>query len=400
MPVEAPPLPVGRVLPVTAATQAFSTLGAMALAAMAPDVASALGVSHALIGYQVALVFLGGMAASTVAGGVVRRFGAVRTSQISLWTTGAGCTLSAAGSVATLVAGALLMGLGYGLTNPAASQLLSRLPSKKGMNLIFSIKQTGVPIGGFLSGLIVPPIALLWGWQAALLACALMLVALGTLIGTARNAWDTDRHEGAPILSAAKASLALIWTHEPLRWLAIGSLVYSGAQLCLSGFLVTYLVTEVGLGLVAAGTILSITHAAGAVGRLFWGWLADRLGSGGRALIINGALTMAGAVATSMISAAWPFWAITLVVAAFGFCAMGWNGVYIALIARQAPAGSVGLATGGSLAMTYAGVVVIPPAFTVLHDQLDFRYGAAFMALALVTGLGIACIVRATRWRR
>ena len=400
MPLEAPPLPVGRVLAVTAATQAFATLGALSLAAMAPDVASALGISHALIGYQVALVFLGAMTASTVAGGFVRRFGAVRTSQFSLWTTGAGCALSAAGPVATLVAGALLMGIGYGLTNPAASQLLSRLPSKKGMNLIFSIKQTGVPIGGFLSGLIVPPLALLWGWQAALIVCALMLVTLGILIGAARSGWDTDRQAGAPIPSAAKASLALVWTHAPLRWLAIGSLVYSGAQLCLSGFLVTYLVTEVGLGLVAAGTILSATHAAGAVGRLAWGWLADHLGSGGRALVINGALTMAGAVATSMISAAWPFWAIALVVAAFGFCAMGWNGVYIALIARQAPAGSVGLATGGSLAMTYAGVVVIPPAFTVLHDQLDFRYATAFMALALVTGVGIACIVRATRWRR
>ncbi|HEX5633337.1 MAG TPA: hypothetical protein VFX50_08920, partial [Gemmatimonadales bacterium] len=65
---------------------------------------------------------------------------------------------------------------------------------------------------------------------------------------------------------------------------------------------------------------------------------------------------------------AWPLWAVGLAAAAFGFCAMGWNGVYIAVIARQAPPGHIGIATGGSLMVTYAGSVVIPPAFAALHN--------------------------------
>ena len=398
MPAAAPPeLPVAPVLAVTTATQSFSTLGALALAAVAPAAARDLGISSALIGYQVGLVFLGAALSATIAGGLVRRFGPVRTSQMSLAFIAAGAALSAAGSVSSLVGGALAMGLGYGMTNPAASQLLSRVPSRRRMNLLFSIKQTGVPIGGVLSGVLVPPITLAFGWQAGLATCALLAAGLAAAIGIVRRDWDTERVPGAAVFASALESLALVWRHAPLRWLSGASFLYSGVQLSLTGFLVTYLVSDLGLALVAAGTILSITHAAGAVGRLAWGWFADRVGSGGVALIVNGIFSAAGAMLVAAIAPGWPIAAVAIACAVFGFGAMGWNGVYIAVIARQCPPGSIGLATGGSLTFTYAGVVATPPAFAALHDRLGFSYGTAFALLALVTAVGIGCVWLARR---
>jgi len=79
----------------------------------------------------------------------------------------------------------------------------------------------------------------------------------------------------------------------------------------------------------------------------------------------------------------------------FGFSALGWNGVYIAAIARRAPPGTIGLATGGSLFVTYAGVIVTPPVFAALHDRLELTYGMAFGLLSLVISLGIACVAMA-----
>jgi MFS family permease len=396
-PVPPAPLPVGPVLAVTTATQALSTLGALALAAVAPSAARDLGVSPALIGYQVGLVFFGAMLSASIAGGLVMRHGPVRTSQLSLALIASGCLVSTAGTLSALVAGAFAMGLGYGIPNPAASQLLARVPSQRRMNLLFSIKQTGVPIGGVLSGVLVPPLTLALGWQAALAICALLLAALAVTIGTVRREWDTERREGVPVFASALQSVALVWRHKPLRWLAGASFLYSGVQLCLTGFLVTYLVGDIGLTLVVAGTVLSTTHAAGAAGRLAWGWLADRLGSGGLALILNGACAAAGALLTAAIAPHWPLAAVIAASAAFGFCAMGWNGVYIAVIARQSPPGSIGLATGGSLSVTYAGVIVTPPAFAALHDHFALSYGSAFALLSLVTALGIACVVLARR---
>ena len=390
-------LPVGPVLALTTATQSFSTLGILALAAVAPAVGKGLGVSPALIGYQVGLVFFGAMLSAAAAGGIVMRYGPVRSSQLSLWLIAAGCAVSAAGSVYALVPGAIAMGLGYGIPNPAASHLLARVPSHRGMNLLYSIKQTGVPVGGVLSGLLAPPLTLAFGWQAALAACAVLLAALGVAIGVVRRDWDTERRPDAPVLSAILHSAALVWRHEPLRWIAAASLLYSGVQLSLTGFLATYLVSDIRLSLVLAGTVLSITHASGAVGRLAWGLLADRLRSGGLALMINGSLAAIGALLTAAMAPRWPLAAVIAACAAFGFCAVGWNGVYMALISRLSPKESVGYATGGSLVLTYAGVIVVPPAFAALHDRAGLSYGEGFALLSLVTLLGVGCVALARR---
>jgi len=393
-------LPVGTVLALTTATQSFSTLGILALAAVAPAVAKGLGVSPALIGYQVAIVFFGAMLSASAAGGIVVRYGAVRASQLSLWLIAAGCAVSASGSLYALVPGAIAMGLGYGIPNPAASQLLARVPSHRRINLLYSIKQTGVPIGGILSGVLAPPVTLLAGWQAALGICALLLAALGVAIGVVRREWDTDTRADAPVLSSAVRSFALVWRHEPLRWIAAASFLYSGVQLCLTGFLATYLVSDIRLSLVLAGSVLSATHLSGAVGRLAWGWLADHFRSGSLALVANGLLAAVGAILTAAITPRWPIAGVVAACAVFGFCAVGWNGVYMALISHHSPPGRVGFATGGSLVMTYAGVIVVPPAFAALHDRLQLGYGIGFALLSIVTLLGVACVWIAARASR
>ena len=346
-------------LAVTTATQALTTLGALALAAVAPKAAQDLGVSAALIGYQVGAIFFSAMLSALVGGALVRRLGAMRTSQLALALAAAGCALSALGTLATLAAGALVMGLGYGMTNPAASHLLSR--------------------------------ALGLGWRAALAACALALGVFAIASEGARRRWDDDREPGAPLLAGPAASLALVWANPVLRWLAGASFLYSAVQLCLTGFLVTYLVAEVGLELVLAGSILALTHAAGAFGRLAWGWLADRLRSGTRALIALGAMSVLGALVTAAIHEGWPTPLVAAAAALFGFSAMGWNGVFMAIIARQSP-GRISMATGGSLAVTYAGVVAGPAAFGALHDRAGLSYGGGFALLALLALAGLACV--------
>jgi len=79
----------------------------------------------------------------------------------------------------------------------------------------------------------------------------------------------------------------------------------------------------------------------------------------------------------------------------FGFCAIGWNGVFIAVIARQSAPHEVGMATGGTLVFTYAGVMVGPSLFGALHDHARFSYSTSFALLALVTAVGVACVYKA-----
>jgi cyanate permease len=363
---------------------------------VAPRAAQELGISAALVGYQVGLSFFGGMQTALFGGALVRRLGAARTSQAALWLVGGGAALSSLGTVATLAAGALVMGWGYGITNPAASHLLSRAPTTRNMNLIFSIKQCGVPIGAMLAGVLMPPITLWAGWRVALFALAVLAIVFSASLQPRRAAWDDDRDGTARMFANPFDSLRLIWGNKVLRWLALCSFLYSAVQLCLSGFLVTFLVEEVHLQLVLAGTLLAITHFAGAAGRLAWGWIADRLRSGTLALLLNGGVGIVGALATAAVAPGWPGWAIALAGAVFGFSSIGWNGVFMAVIARQAPR-DIGAATGGSLFFTYAGVVIVPALFAQLHERAGLSYAAGFALLALLTAAGMGCLAMARR---
>ncbi|MCH7865473.1 MAG: MFS transporter, partial [Proteobacteria bacterium] len=80
----------------------------------------------------------------------------------------------------------------------------------------------------------------------------------------------------------------------------------------------------------------------------------------------------------------------------FGLSAIGWNGVFLAEIARLAPSGRIGSATGGALVPTYAGVLVGPASFAGIY-WLTGQYTLAFGIFAFVSLAGFAMILAARR---
>jgi hypothetical protein len=75
---------------------------------------------------------------------------------------------------------------------------------------------------------------------------------------------------------------------------------------------------------------------------------------------------------------------VLLVAVVYGATAIGWNGVYLAEVARIVPPGQAASATGGTLAMTYLGVVVLPVAFWALV-AITGSYALAFAAAGGLT---------------
>src|SRR5207344_1115132 len=97
-----------------------------------------------------------------------------RASQVALLSSMAGLLLMAAPPLPLVALGAVFIGLGYGPITPASSQMLSRTTDPRHYSLVFSIKQTGVPLGGVIAGLMVPPLVALGGGAAALGGTALL----------------------------------------------------------------------------------------------------------------------------------------------------------------------------------------------------------------------------------
>jgi hypothetical protein len=86
------------------------------------------------------------------------------------------------------------------------------------------------------------------------------------------------------------------------------------------------------------------------------------------------------AYATAAFGGSSPAPYIFVVCALFGATAIGWNGVQLAEIARRSPSGQAGTVTGASGFITFAGVVLGPPAFALLAATTG-SYRVGFLAI-------------------
>jgi predicted MFS family arabinose efflux permease len=266
-------------------------------------------------------------------------------------------------------------------------------------NLIFSIKQTGVPFGWLLVGLTAPTITVLFGWRWAVAAVAAFALAFMVILEPARRAWDDDRTGERVTAGSVFAGVVLLWRIPVLRALGITGFFYCFVQLSVSAFLVTMLVEEMGHTLVEAGLMLSVLQAASIGARIAWGWVADRTRDGLRVLYVINIGMIACCALTPFITVDWSRGAIVLFCMAFGATAVGWNGVYLAVVAQRSPPGKVGLATGGVMAWTFAGILVGPALFATAYNWIG-NYAVTFGWLALIAALGLLFIVAARRSAR
>ena len=374
-------------LPLTLLIQAAASAATIAPAVAAPALLLRLNAGAIAVGLFVALVYFAAMLSSQWGAALVRRWGPIRTSQIALAISALGLMLVAVPHVAVASVGALLIGAGYGPITPASSEILARSTPPERYALVFSVKQTGVPIGGALAGLLVPTVLGLAGPVGALALIGALCVLGALLAEVLRGELDTLRDPAAPLPTLARLTqpMRFVASHAVLRTLALCSLVFSAVQVCVSSYLVSFLTHDLRWTLVAAGVALAAAQVAGVVGRVLWGVLADRRGEARSALIgLAVAMALCGLV-MPWLNPATPHAAVTALLVAYGATAIGWNGVFLATIARVVPLEQAALATSGCLFFTFFGVVIGPPLFGATGGALG-ALGTSFALLALPLG--------------
>ena len=372
---------VGLALAVTVAVQTLVAFAVYSAPVMAPVAGPALGFSPSAVGYYIAVVYLGSMIGSAAAGGWVARFGPIRISQAGLALCLLGLALAATASSPLVLAGAFIVGIGYGPATPASSVILVRAAPPARFSLVFSLKQTGVPAGGVLAGTLVPALILAVGWQWGAVAIGAVCLALAIATEPTRARFDRELNPAAPIsLRSALAPVGMVARTPHLRQMALASLIYGGVQITLVTYLVAFLTERFALSLVLAGFVMAVSQAASVAGRIAWGLIADSVFTRRTMLGLLGLGMGASALATLAAGPGWPLPVLFAFASVFGATAVGWNGVFLAEIARIAPPGQVSQATGGCLFFTFLGVVVTPPAFNLLL-ALGADYSIAYAIL-------------------
>ncbi len=375
-------------------------MAVMTVPVLAPQIAVTLKIDPSRIGLYSTIVFFGAIAFTSLAGSVTHRFGAVRTTQIAMLLAAGGLAVSLTGWLVPIVIGAFAIGMGYGVATPAASHLLARTISRKRRGLVFSIKQTGVPLGGFLLGLTVPVIAALFGWPWSLATVIAALLVIAAAIQPVRNRFDLDRNPGSRIGGTETlAAIRMVLDDPRLSPLALSSFIYAMMQLSIFTYYVVVLVERGGLEPVAAGAVFSIMHVGGILGRPLLGWISDRILTARILLSIVGLGIFLCGLAMAALDEAWPRVLLYLVSFAAGIITAGWNGVYIAEIARVMEPEDVGRATGGVSAFTFLGVATGPAIFSAVVAVSD-SYAAAFLTIGTIALIPATFLLNPPRAKR
>jgi predicted MFS family arabinose efflux permease len=376
------------------AQQTLATAGRSTVPLIAAAIIADIGVDAALVGVYLAIQSVAGFLTTMGCGGFILRYGALRMTQVGMAALGLGLLAVASAWLPLLAVGAFVGGLGQAISTPSSSHLLGRLAPPRVAPLVFSIKQTGVPVGLMLGGVVAPALVASFDWRVALLAVAAICLLSVVVLQPLRARFDVDREPGR-VLSPADvlANVKGVLRDPALRGLCLAMFAFVGLQTLFTGFFVLYLVRGLGYGLERAGLVFAIAVAVAIPGRIFWGWLASRLMRPATllALLAIGMALSAGLAAT--IAPAWPTWAATLAATAMSMTALSWHGVLLAEVARLAPAGRIATTTGAVLAFGDAGALILPLLFSGALS-LTGDYAPGFLiggALTLVYGvLGLA----------
>jgi nitrate/nitrite transporter NarK len=370
--------------------QCFAYMVSLVVPVLAPVIAEELDVGPELIGAYSAVLYLSSMVSVTICGSLIQRFGPLRLSQAVLVLMAAGLAITIPGTLALFAVAAVLVATGPGCSTPAGSQILARYCPPRLAPLVFSIKQTGVPIGGLLAGLLLPYLVTLVGWRGAFLATAAVILAFAVILQPLRAEFDNARQPGRRVSPAdAKATLKAVITDPGLREIAFAASTFVGLQVCFHSFFVTYLVKGLGWPLATAGYAFAASQGITLFTRVLWGWIAGRFLAPRTVLAGLGVAMALASVATGLYTPEWSLLGLTAVAVFFNATAVSWHGVIFAEIARLTPAAEVGTMTGGVLFFVFVAMTVYPAVFGAILGVTDsYAYGFFLGAVpALIAGL-------------
>ena len=358
--------------------QALVALAIFSVSVTAP----VTGVTMQMVGLFQATLFGVGAMLSLLSGRLCEQFGPIRVAQGCALAMAAGALLLAAAStqqisMGWLLCAAVVFGLGFGPETPASSAFIAPLTPPARRPFVFSIRQTGNQIGAMLGSLVLPGIALLAAPSAFAMVAALALFVF-LLLGTMR------RHEPPqPVGAAARTRLLegwrRIWANPGLSQLVIPVLAFSAMQACLNTFLALHAVQAWGWEPIAAGTLVAAAQGGGLAGRLLWGAMASHFSTARRWLCWLGAGMSVCALLVSVTGSSVGAASMLMLALGFGLTASGWNGVFLAEVARLSP-GAEATTTGALLMLSYAGLVVGPMIFPLFVSAE--RPGGGFLLLA------------------
>ncbi len=334
-----------------------------------------LGLSAFAAGLVVASFGVGRIAGAYAAGVAADRLGEQRTLLVGGLATAAIVLVASVMPLPVFVPLMVLAGAAGASATPAGGRLVLLAFPRNRHGTALGIRQTGIPVGGLVAAATLPWIAHVasWRWALAAAACVAGVMALPLL---SLRATPPPPREPGPQQHVGRNRNLLMLT-------AWGCLVVTG-QYALVAFLALDLNEGSGLTLAEASIFVAVANIAGIIGRVLWGLVSDHHGGSRKAYLLTiNAVGLIGAVLLFVVPRTAP---IALI---------GYQGLWITMIAEVAGPERVGAATGFAITFVASAIALSPPLYGLVADLAGtYRAIWAVLAIVLVIALVPASLVR------
>lgn len=362
---------------------AAATFAGPALAVLARFVIDDLALTRAEFGWVVSAYSAMAAVASPGMGRLTDRIGGRNALTGIFLISGLGLVaIAAAPNYWLLIAAAMLTGIGQSLANPSTNKLISLHIPEGRRGAVTGLKQSGVQIGVFLSGILMPAGAIAWGWRTTMaIAGGLALLSLAVV----KRVVPKD-----PAHDSVRRTEVGVWT-APILWLMVYGFLMGAAGGGVNTYIPLYGEESLGLSVTIAGTVAGAAGLVAFFSRIVWARYSESRISYIRSLVQIAGLAVLF-VAALIAAPNWGVWLLWLGALGLGASATSWNAVGMLAVIVYSEHGKTGSASGVVLLGFLGGLGVGPPLFGWSVDRFDsYRPGLwgalVTFAVAMVVGL-------------
>ena len=343
------------------------------------------GLSRTQLGWLAAAMSLTAALSGPTAGHVADRLGGRTMVLATFGVAGIGLlALAGAPTYVALLGAGLVAGIAQAGANPATNKLIGLYIPQGRRGIVTGVKQSGVQMGVFFGGLVLPGFAVAHGWRTALALTALVPVVGLLLVPVILPKRATDH----VVKSATRRAKGPI-PHE-VRWLAIQGIAVGYVGGAAITFLPLFAEEEVGVSVTTAGTVVAVFGLAGLLGRLGFSFFAERSSHLGFPMLVVTSLSFVGVLMlwTSPTTGRAFLWIGSALIGII----TAWTPLAMLAVITSIDQSKAGRATGYVSGGFGLGLGAGPAVFSSLVDATD-SFNAGWLFVLITVGVAVVLVI-------
>ncbi|MFT4266065.1 MAG: MFS transporter [Xenophilus sp.] len=391
-----------RLIGLVGLAHAISHFSQLILAPLFPWLKDAFGASYTELGAVLTVFFVVSCAVQAASGFVVDKLGPRPVLLVGLGCLGlAAFVYAAAPSYWVLLAGAVLAGVGNGVFHPVDYTLFNRKVAPARLGHAYSVHGITGSLGWALAPAFVVPIAMAYGWRAALASAGVVALVVLAVLWFNRGMLSLDVkavHKAAGQGGGAAAGGSTFgFLRIPAVWMCFGFFFFYAMVISI---VQTFAPASAGklhaVPVALVAICLTVYMVASSVGMVAGGFLASDPSRCER--IVGVGFGVAAVFALVMALASFPPVMVPVLFGAMGLASGIAGPSRDLLVKRSTPANASGRVYGVVYAGLDIGQATAPLIFGPLMDH--GRYSAVILGLALVQAVLIVSAFNVRRVRR